>query len=97
MKSIENISQIFLVGKSILFLYGNKCVIAKVNICSSDIELNRSTSDDAIKSVKRGGLAATVAQQPKMIGSQGVETANKIIKGQKTPKFIPVELQLITK
>lgn len=54
-------------------------------------------TDDAIESVKNGGLAATVAQQPKMIGSEGVMTADKIIKGEETPKYIPVELQLITK
>ncbi|OQY41195.1 MAG: D-ribose ABC transporter substrate-binding protein RbsB [Fusobacteriia bacterium 4572_74] len=52
---------------------------------------------DAVKSVEKGEMAATVAQQPRLIGSQGVETANKIIKGEKTPKYIPVELQLITK
>ncbi len=52
---------------------------------------------DAVKSVEKGEMAATVAQQPKLIGSQGVETANRIIKGEKTPKFIPVELKLITK
>ena len=54
-------------------------------------------TDDAVKSVKKGEMAATVAQQPRMIGSRGVETADKIIKGEKTPKFIPVELKLITK
>ncbi|HAS79829.1 MAG TPA: ribose ABC transporter substrate-binding protein RbsB [Fusobacteriaceae bacterium] len=54
-------------------------------------------TDDAKKSVKKGEMAATVAQQPRLIGSQGIETANKIIQEEKTPKYIPVELQLITK
>ncbi len=52
---------------------------------------------DAVKAVKEGRMAATVAQQPRLIGSKGLEIANKIIKGEKTPKYIPVDLKLITK
>lgn len=54
-------------------------------------------TDDAVKSVEEGGLAATVAQQPKMIGSLGIETADKVIKGESVEAFVPVELQLVTK
>ncbi|MGL4392796.1 MAG: ribose ABC transporter substrate-binding protein RbsB [Fusobacteriaceae bacterium] len=54
-------------------------------------------TDDAVKSVKDGKLSATVAQQPAMIGSVGVETAAKIIKKEKVEKSIPVPLQLVTK
>ncbi|HSQ87395.1 MAG TPA: ribose ABC transporter substrate-binding protein RbsB [Romboutsia sp.] len=54
-------------------------------------------TDDAVKAVKEGKLGATVAQQPDLIGSLGVETAIKVINGEKTEEFIPVELQLITK
>lgn len=53
--------------------------------------------DDAVKSVKKGKLSATVAQQPKVIGEKGIEVANKVLKNEKVAKFIPVELQLITK
>ncbi|GLI55531.1 D-ribose ABC transporter substrate-binding protein [Propionigenium maris DSM 9537] len=52
-------------------------------------------TDDAVASVKSGGLGATVAQQPKMIGAMGVEAAVKVINGEKTEEFIPVELELI--
>jgi ribose transport system substrate-binding protein len=52
---------------------------------------------DAVKAVEKGEMAATVAQQPRLIGSEGVETAKKIVAGEKTPKYIPVELKLITK
>jgi len=52
---------------------------------------------DAVKSVEKGKLAATIAQQPKLIGAKGIETSNKIIKGETTPKFIPVDLKLIKK
>lgn len=54
-------------------------------------------TDDAVKSVEEGGLSATIAQQPKLIGSLGIETAKKVIDGESVEKSIPVELQLITK
>ncbi len=53
--------------------------------------------DDAVKAVKAGKLAATVAQQPAEMGKLGVENAVKYLKGGKLPKFIPVPLKLITK
>ncbi|PKM50507.1 MAG: ribose ABC transporter substrate-binding protein RbsB [Firmicutes bacterium HGW-Firmicutes-7] len=54
-------------------------------------------TDDAVKSVEDGIMAATVAQQPKFIGSKGVEMADKALNGDTLEAFIPVELQLITK
>lgn len=54
-------------------------------------------TDDAVQSVQNGELAATVAQQPKMIGAYGVETASKILAGESVEASIPVELQLVTK
>lgn len=54
-------------------------------------------TDDALDAVKNGKMAATVAQQPKLIGSLGIETADKVIKGETVDEFIPVELQLVTK
>ncbi len=53
--------------------------------------------DDAVKAVQSGTMAATVAQQPELIGSLGIENADKVIKGEKVEKSIPVELKLITK
>jgi len=52
-------------------------------------------TDDAVNSVKSGRLGATVAQQPGMIGAMGVDAALKIINGEETEDFIPVELELI--
>lgn len=54
-------------------------------------------TDDAIKAVERGQMGATIAQQPELIGSKGVEAADLIIKGQKPDEKIPVELKLIVK
>lgn len=52
-------------------------------------------TDDAQAAVKEGSMFATVAQQPSIIGSLGVEAADKIIKGESVPKFTPVPLQLV--
>lgn len=54
-------------------------------------------TDDAVDSVKKGTMAATVAQQPILIGETAVKVANKYLNGEKVDDFIPVELQLITK
>lgn len=53
-------------------------------------------TDDAVKSVQDGVMAATVAQQPKLIGSKGLEMADKALNGESLETFIPVELQLVT-
>ncbi|MCL9782469.1 ribose ABC transporter substrate-binding protein RbsB [Vibrio sp. S4M6] len=52
---------------------------------------------DGIAAVERGKLAATIAQQPKLIGALGVETADKVLKGESVAKNIPVPLKVISK
>jgi ribose transport system substrate-binding protein len=52
---------------------------------------------DGIKAVQGGRMTATVAQQPEQIGIVGVQTADAVLKGNKVPEMIPVELKLITK
>ena len=54
-------------------------------------------TDDGKAAVAKGKLAATVAQQPALIGAIGVETANKVLKGQPVEKSIPVPLQVVSK
>lgn len=54
-------------------------------------------TDDAIEAIKKGKMAATIAQQPELIGKAGVENAVKLIKGEKIEKSIPVEVTLVTK
>ena len=54
-------------------------------------------TDDAVASVKKGEMAATVAQQPILIGETAVKYVNKYLKGEKVKDFVPVELKLITK
>lgn len=54
-------------------------------------------TDDAVKAVKEGKMAATVAQKPDLIGKTAIETAIKVAKGEKVDANIPVALDLITK
>jgi ribose transport system substrate-binding protein len=54
-------------------------------------------TDDAVAAVKAGTLAATVAQQPALIGSLGVDTVKAVLAGKTVPKYVPVSLQLVTK
>lgn len=54
-------------------------------------------TDDAVDAVKKGTMAATVAQQPILIGEVAVEAVHKFLTGEKIDKDIPVELKLITK
>jgi ribose transport system substrate-binding protein len=52
---------------------------------------------DALTAVKEGSMAATVAQQPKVMGQLAVEAAGKLIRKQPVVKFTPVPLKLVTK
>ena len=54
-------------------------------------------TDDAVKAVNGGQLAATIAQQPDKIGELGVEAADKVLKGEKVEAQIPVPLKVVTK
>lgn len=54
-------------------------------------------TDDGKAAVAKGKLAATVAQQPALIGAIGVETADKVLKGQPVEQSIPVPLQIVSK
>ncbi|WP_327581381.1 substrate-binding domain-containing protein [Nonomuraea sp. NBC_00507] len=52
---------------------------------------------DGIKAVQAGTMAATVAQQPRLIGSRAVKNAIKAAKGQAIPKSVAVPIKLATK
>ncbi|MBN1889141.1 MAG: substrate-binding domain-containing protein [Thermoflexales bacterium] len=53
--------------------------------------------DSAVVAVEKGDLIATIAQRPEDMGRLGVETVVKYLKGEEVPKFIPVDLALITR
>lgn len=52
-------------------------------------------TEDAVKAVSEGELAATVAQKPERIGEQAMETAKQVSENKEVEKFIPIELELI--
>jgi ribose transport system substrate-binding protein len=52
-------------------------------------------TEDAVKAVKEGKMAATVAQKPELIGENAVKTALKVLNGEKVDKFIPIPLELV--
>ncbi|MEZ8051559.1 ribose ABC transporter substrate-binding protein RbsB [Vibrio atlanticus] len=54
-------------------------------------------TEDGIAAVNRGLLGATVAQQPDLIGSLGIEIANKVLKGETVDEYVPVALKIIAK
>ncbi|BFU60685.1 ribose import binding protein RbsB [Rodentibacter sp. JRC1] len=53
-------------------------------------------TEDGVKAVKSGKMTATIAQQPDLIGSLGVVTADKVLKGEKVEAKIPVDLKVIS-
>ena len=53
-------------------------------------------TDDAVEAVKAGRMAATIAQQPALIGETAIENAVKLINGETIEKSIPVEVTLVT-
>ena len=53
-------------------------------------------TDDAIEAIKEGRMAATIAQQPDLIGKTAIENAVKLINGQGIAPSIPVEVTLVT-
>ncbi len=54
-------------------------------------------TEDAQKAVQDATMAATIAQQPELMGKLAVETAAKVVKGEKVEAKIPAELKLVTK
>lgn len=54
-------------------------------------------TDDALKAIKDGKLAASVAQKPEEIGKIAIETAVKYLNGEKVEENVPVDLELVKK
>ena len=54
-------------------------------------------TDDALEAIRAGRMAATIAQQPGLLGATAVKNAVKLIAGETIEKNIPVEVTLVTK
>ena len=61
------------------------------------IVIGFDATDDAVKKVEAGEMAATVAQQPSLIGEKAIEAAVNHLEGKEIEESIPVDLQLIKK
>ena len=54
-------------------------------------------TDDGVKAVDNGTMGATIAQQPDVMGQQGVEVAVKAAKGEKVDAKVSTPLKLVVK
>jgi ABC-type sugar transport system substrate-binding protein len=52
---------------------------------------------DGLKAVEAGTMAATVAQQPKVLGRKAVEQAVKAARGEAVQQVVDVEVKVVTK
>lgn len=82
-----------------VFAHNDEIALGAVEaIGSKDIVVvGFDSTDDAIAAIKKGKMAATVAQKPDLMGQTAIETAIKIINGESVEKTIPVEVELVTK
>jgi ribose transport system substrate-binding protein len=54
-------------------------------------------TNEAKEAVNKGDLSATIAQRPDVMGQTAIETAKKVLDGQKVEAKIPVDLELTVK
>jgi ribose transport system substrate-binding protein len=52
---------------------------------------------DALLAIEAGAMAATIAQQPKVLGRTAVEQAVKAAKGEQVPQVIDIEVKVVTR
>jgi ABC-type sugar transport system substrate-binding protein len=52
---------------------------------------------DGLKAIEEGTMAATIAQQPKVLGRKAVEQAVKAAKGEAVQQVVDVEVKVVTK
>ncbi len=71
--------------------------LAAIEGASKDVMVvGFDATDDAIAAINEGRMAATIAQQPDLIGKTAVENAVKLIAGEAIEANIPVEVALVT-
>ena len=72
-------------------------VVAAENRKAEMVVIGFDATDDALKAVQEGKMAATVAQQPGLMGEMAVEYAIKHLSGETIEASIPVPVELVTK
>ena len=81
-----------LLGGLALFLYGMQMMSNGLEAAAGKdiVIIGFDATDDALASIAAGGMAATIAQQPDLMGATAVETAIKLIAGETVEKNLPV-------
>lgn len=84
-----------------IFAHNDEMALGAVKALSTSgkkaIVVGFDGGEDAIKAVDAGEMAATIAQQPALMGSMAVENAQKVLKGEKVEKEIGADLKLYVK
>ncbi len=80
-----------------VFAHNDEMALGAVEACAGKdiIIVGFDATDDALAAVEAGTMAATVAQQPDVMGATAVETAMKLIAGETVEKTLPVEVTLV--
>ena len=67
-----------------VFAHNDEMALGAVEAIGSRniIVVGFDSTDDAVAAIKKGKMAATVAQKPDLMGATAVETAIKIINGE---------------
>ena len=84
-------------GIKAVFAHNDEMALGAVEACAGKdiVIVGFDATDDALAAIKEGKMAATVAQQPELMGSTAVETAVKLINGETVEKTLPVEVSLV--
>jgi ribose transport system substrate-binding protein len=76
---------------------GAKEAIAARDLTGQVLLIGFDATDEAVQSVLDGEMSATVAQNPKGFGTQGVDLALKHLAGEEIEKEVLIECKLVTK
>jgi len=78
-----------------IFAHNDEMALGALESAPDDVlVIGFDGSEDAINSVENGGLDATVAQQPDLMGETAVDTVEKLQNGESVDEEIKVELTL---
>ena len=81
----------------VVFAHNDEMALGAVEACAGKdiIIVGFDATDDALAAIEEGTMAATIAQQPDVMGATAVETAVKLIAGETVEKSLPVEVTLV--